>query len=107
MIRLCRRRIGIEHRKRLSGIRLRDHVRIERYPPEERHSHVLRRSFSTALAKHLNVLMAMGAFEPAHVLHDADNRHFAVFAEGDRFPRIQQRHFLRSRNDDGTAHIAQ
>ncbi len=49
----------------------------------------------------------MRTFEPTHVLHDTDDRHFAVFAKRHRLARIQQRHLLRSRDDDGPADVAQ
>ena len=60
----------------------------------------MRRCFPPALSEHFDMVVAMRAFQPAHILDDPDDRHFAVFAKGDRFSRIQQRHFLRRRHDD-------
>src|SRR5215467_11460479 len=60
VITLRRGRVGIEHRKRLSGIGLNHHIGIEWNSPEERHAHVHRRSFPTAFSKYLDVGVTMG-----------------------------------------------
>ena len=84
MIRLGRRRIGIKHGERLARIGLRHHIRIERNPPEERDAHVVRRGLPAPFAEDLDVLMTVRALETAHVLDNADDRHFAVLAKRDR-----------------------
>ena len=40
------------------------------------------------------MVVAMRAFQPAHIFDDPDDRHFAVFAKCDRLAGIQQGHFL-------------
>ena len=61
MIALGRGRIGIEHRKRLTGIGLDDDIGIERNPSEEGYAHIQCRRLSTALPEYFDVIMAMVA----------------------------------------------
>src|SRR5262245_66534340 len=68
VIGFSRGRVGIEHGKRLPGIRLGDDIRIERDPPEKGHAHVQGRGLSTAFAEQFDELMKVRTFEDAYVI---------------------------------------
>src|SRR5688572_13721473 len=61
VITLSRGRVGIEHRKRLTGIGLDYDIGIERNAPEEGHAHVHRGGFPAAFTEHFDVIVTMGA----------------------------------------------
>src|SRR5882762_4664182 len=81
VIALGRGRVGIEHRKWLTGIGLDHDVGIERNAPEEGHAHINRGGFPAAFPEHFDVVVTMGTLQPAHVFDNPDDRDFAVFTE--------------------------
>ena len=90
---------------RFAVITLPHHFGIQWNSSQKGYAHVVGGRFSPAQSKDFDVLVAMGAIQAAHVLHDTDNRQFAVPGKGHRLPGVEQRHFLRSRNDHAPGHL--
>src|SRR6185312_9132139 len=80
---------------------------IERHFAEKRHAEFLGLVARTAMRENIGALAAMRAQEIAHVLHDAENRHFDLAEHGDALARVDQREVLWRRDDDraGQRHL--
>src|SRR5262245_3080039 len=81
VITLGRRGVGIEYGKGLTGIGLDYDIGIERNAPEEGHAHIHCGGFPAAFPEHLDVGVAMGTFQPAHIFDNPDDRDFTILTE--------------------------
>ena len=75
---------------------------IDRQLAQERDLQLLGLGSGPAPPKDVVRLAAIGAEKAAHVLDHAEHRNVDLAKHADRLDRVQQRHFLRRADDDGT-----
>lgn len=94
-------RLGGNHRR--SGIRHFTDGNGERHFAEERHANPLSLCLGTAMAENIITRAGIRCDEVAHILDDAEQRHFHLAEHGDALARVDQRQILRRGDDDGAA----
>src|SRR5690606_2141837 len=85
------------------GVRLFAYPNVERQLAEQLHAVLLGHAPSAARAEDMLFVAALRTDVSAHVLHDAEHRHFDLLEHAQALARIEQRDVLRGRDDHGAA----
>ena len=91
--------------ERLPGISPDDDSRVQRDSPEELQPKLLGGALPAAPLEHVDGLPTVRADEPAHVLHDTDDREPHGLGKRDALPHIEKRYLLRGCHDDRSVRV--
>src|SRR5690606_28752307 len=95
--------VGLGDARGPPGVRLFAYPNVERQLAAQLHAVLLGPAPSAARADDMLFVAALRTDVSAHVLHDAEHRHFDLLEHAQALARIEQRDVLRGRDDHGAA----